>query len=205
MNLAESRDAVYLRTGYSSDDGLLTPERVTQCLRSALNFIASEHDWDWLQATETLTTTANTAYVTPGSTWVRTTHLTGPSNADVTRVGWTDYRSYPASSTGQPTTWSDRFGRLYLWPVPDGSYALTHDFIRTETTLLADTDEPLMPDQFQDGWIEYAAYLALRRVGESDKAGEALGAYQEWQRVTADNRRRSKGPYYVRVRPGRWL
>ena len=208
MNLSSARDAVYLRTGYTTDDGQLTPERVTVALRSALSFIASEHDWDWLQSTETLSTTSGTNYVTPlagaadGVTWIRTTHLTGPNGSVITRVPWSEFRAMPETSQGQPYIWSDRFGRLYLWPEPDAVYALTHDFIRGEVTLGSDTDSPLLPDQFTDGWIEYATYLAFRRVGEVDRAAEAFQAYQEWQRVTADNRRRSRGPFRVAVRPG---
>lgn len=202
MNLAAARDAVYLRTGYDPTDTLLTPERVSQCLRSALRFIASEHDWDWLQDTETLTTTANQNYVTPGETWIRTLNLTGPDDNPMTRVPWGEFRGYPTTSQGTPNYWSDRIGRLYLWPVPDGAYALTHDFIRTETSLQQDTDEPRLPEQFQDGWIEYASHLAFRRRGEPERAVEALTSYQEWQRVTLDNRRRSRGPFRVQVRPG---
>ena len=202
MQFSEARDAVYLRSGLATDDGQLTPERVNQCLRSALNFIASEHDWDWLQSTETLTTTANQNYVTPGLTWIRTISLTGPDGDSMTQAPWSEFRAGPTSSTGQPDRWAPRNGRLYLWPVPDTSYALTHDFIRTETDLTTDSSEPLMPDQFQDGWIEYATYLALRRIGDSERAAEAYTAYQDWQRVTVDNRRRSRGPFRVSVRPG---
>lgn len=210
MNLADARDAVYLRTGYTTDDGLLTPERMTAILRTALNFISSEHDWDWLQATETLSTTSGTNYVTPlagsavGVTWIRTTHVTGPSGHSINRVPWSEFRLFPTASTGEPTIWSPRLERLYVWPVPDAVYALTHDFIRGPSALNQDSDTPAIPAQFHDAWVEYGAYLAFRRRGESDRAGEALSAYQEWMRVMADNRRRDAGVRRVAVRPGSW-
>lgn len=205
MDLQRGRDAVYLRTGYTTDDGQLTPERVNQCLRSALNFIASEHDWDWLQSQETLTTTSGTNYVTPGSTWIRTLGFVGPNQDDTLRLPRLEFWLLPQSSTGQPSIWCDYQGRIYLWPVPDGAYAFAHYFIRTETTLATDTDAPIMPEQFQDGWIEYAAYLAFRRVGDAERAQEAYTAYQDWQRVTMDNRHRARGPSRIAVRPGAWV
>lgn len=211
MNLADARDAVYLRTGYDSSDGQLTPERITSCLRAALNFITSEHDWDWLQTTETLSTVAGTASVTPlvgssaGVTWIRTLNLIN-SNADyIEKTPWSEFRMFLNTVTGEPTKWCDYGGQLCIWPTPDGVYTITHDFIRGENALNSDTDTPLLPTQFEDAWIAKATAMALRRVAESIRAQEQEADYQAWQHVMVDNRHRSKGGKRVAVRPGGWI
>lgn len=213
MDLATARDAVYLRTGYSSSDGQLTPERINTCLRSALNFLSAERDWDWLQASETLTTTAGVAYVTPlaGSddnvTWTRTTNVTGPTNNNIEQVPWQDYRTRPTSQTGGdlPAVFSVRQGRIYLWPTPNSALAIIHDFIQGENPLTSDQDYPLLPDQFGDAWVEKAVELAYRRVNDLQKAEEARQKYADWMRVLVDNRRRWAGPRRVFIRPGAWM
>lgn len=212
MDLATARDAVYLRTGYVSSDGQLTPQRLNQLLVSALRFLSLEHDWDWLQYSETLTTTAGTPYVTPlagaGSTitWTRTTNVTGPTNYDIEQVPWQDYRTRPSTSRGSaPAVFAVRLSLIYLWPVPDSAFSLTHDFIRGEAALTSDQDSPLLPDQFCDAWVEKATELAYRRVNDTQKAEEAAQKYRDWMRVLTDNRRRWTGPRRITIRPGNYL
>lgn len=211
MDLAQARDAVYLRTGYDSSDGQLTPQIVTECLRSALNFLATERDWDWLQTSESLSTVSGTPYVTPlagsasGVTWVRTLNLVVSDASQIVQAPWPSYRAFPPDATGQPYKYAEQQGRLYLWPVPDGVYTLYHDFIRGEPALTSDTSVPLLPAYFHDAWVEKAATIAYRRVGEPARAGEADAIYKDWLRVMVDNRKRSAGPYKIRVRPGSWI
>lgn len=212
MDLATARDAIYMRTGYASSDGQLTPVQLQNILRSALNYLAAEHDWDWLQASETLTTVASTAYVTPlagsgsGVTWTRTMNVTGPDNNDITQIPWQDYRTRRSiTNSTYPDAFSVRNGRIYLWPVPSSVYSLTHDFIRGEAALTSDQDSPLLPDQFCDAWIEKATEMAFRRVNDTQKAEEAAQKYRDWMRVLTDNRRRWSGPRRVFIRPGGFM
>lgn len=214
MDLGTARDEVYLRLGMEQSDGQLTPQAVTQLLRTALNYLASEHDWAWLQATEVLSTTLGVNYVTPltgssaGVTWTRTTNLTGAAHGhNITQIPWQEFRDRDPSNQGTlPDVWSEHLGVLYLHPTPSGSSTtLNHDFIRGEATLTQDTDSPLLLDQFCGGWVEKAAELAARRIQDYQTAQICAAEYQKWLKSMSDYRRRSAGPYRVAVRPGNWV
>lgn len=214
MDLGTARDEVYLRLGMEQSDGQLTPQTVTALLRTALNYLASEHDWAWLQSSETLTTTLGVNYVTPlagsaaGVTWTRTTNLSGAAHGHyLTQIPWQEFRNRDVTNqSALPDVWSEHLGLLYLHPTPSGSTAtLYHDFIRGEATLSSDTDSPLLIDQFSGAWVEKAAELCARRIQDYPTAQVCSGEYQKWLKSMSDYRRRSAGPYRVAVRPGNWV
>ncbi len=214
MDLGTARDEVYLRLGIEQSDGQLTPQAVTQLLRTALNALAGERDWAWLQATETLTTTGGVNYVTPlagssaGVTWTRTTNLTGAAHGhSITQISWQQFRDKNVTDQGAlPDVWVEHLGLLYLNPTPSGSTTtLFHDFIRGEAPLNSDTDSPLLPDQWCGAWVEKAAELSARRVQDYQTAQVCAGEYKTWLTKMDAYRRRSAGPYRVTVRPGGWM
>lgn len=195
-------------------DGQLTPQAVTQLLRTALNYIAGERDWAWLQATETLTTAVGVNYVTPlagssaGVTWTRTTNLTGSASGhNIVEIPWQEFRDRNVvNQSALPDVWAEHLGKLYLHPTPSGSTAtLAHDFIRGEATLTQDTDTPLLIDQFCGAWVEKASELCARRIRDYPTAQVCAGEYKLWLQSMETYRRRSSGPYRVYVRPGNWL
>ena len=214
MDLGTCRDQVYSRLGMAQTDGQLTPQQVTTLIRVALNTLASAGDWAWLQATETLTTTVGVRYVTPlagsvaGTTWSRTTNLTGAVNgASITQIPWQDFRDRNPANQGEiPEAWALYGGLLYLYPTPSGSSAtLYHDFIKGEAALTSDTDSPYLPDQFSGAWVEKAAELCARRIQDYQTAQVCQGEYQSTLKELQEHRRRTSGPRRVAVRPGGWL
>lgn len=198
----------------AQSDGQLTPQRVTQLLLVALDYLSGERDWEWLQYTETLTTTLGTNYVTPlagsgaGVTWTRTVNLSGSAHGhNIVQIPWQEFRNRDVSNTSAlPDVWAIYNGLIYLHPTPSGSTAsLFHDFIRGENPLTSDTDSPLLPDQFAGAWVEKAAELCARRINDYQTAQVCAGEYKQWLVNMSENRRRSAGPYRVAVRPGNWL
>ncbi len=214
MDLGSAREQVYGRLGMAQTDGQLTPQFVSQLLQVALRTIAVERDWEWLQATETLTTTLGVNYVTPLAnsastvTWTRTTNLTGAAHGHaITQIPWAEFRQRDVTNQGAlPDVFAVQLGKLYLHPTPSGSATtLYHDFIMGEVTLTSDTDTPLLPDQFCGAWVEKAAELCARRINDYQTAQVCAGEYKQWLQSMDAHRRRSAGPYRVAVRPGAWM
>ncbi len=214
MDLGTARDEVYGRLGIAQTDGQLTPQFVSQLLRTALKTLAGERDWAWLQATETLSTTGGVNYVTPlaasgpGVTWTRTTNLTGAAHGhSITQISWQQFRDKNVTDQGAlPDVWSEHLGLLFLNPTPSGSTTtLFHDFIRGEAPLTSDTDSPLLPDQWCGAWVEKASELCARRIQDYQTATVCAGEYKSWLTKMDAYRRRSAGPYRVTVRPGGWM
>lgn len=214
MDLGTARDQVYGRLGVTQTDGQLTPQSVTGLLRVALNYIAGLKDWEWLQETETLSTTLGVNTLTPlsasasGVTWARTTNLAGSSTGYyVTQIPWQEFRVRDPHTQGEfANVWAVYGGLIYLHPTPSGSSAsYFHDFQRGESSLTSDTDTPLLPDQFCGAWVEKAAELAARRTHDYPTAQICSGEFDNWLKVIDENRRRTRGPYRVAVRPGGFM
>lgn len=211
MNRRQLRESIYLHTGLEQSDTMVTTNVVDALINDAIHRIEIEHDWPWLMTTETLTTTANVAYVTPAPTaldWVRTRALT------VTTTGYpveqlasiSDYRKQDSTARSDtPSYFTVINDLIYLWPVPSGAFSLTHDYVQAEPDLSSDQGEPAMPASFHQAIVEYASYLVLARVRDDERAAAARARFQELMSVMKDNRRRVSGPMLPRVREDSWI
>jgi hypothetical protein len=83
-------------------------------------------------------------------------------------------------ASGQPLYFGFRADELQLRPVPSSTLSVVHTYIKAEPVLSGDTDEPLLPEPFQQAAVEYAAYLGFRRANNLEDAGAALAAYEAW-------------------------
>lgn len=201
-NRQELRNRVYTRTGFDTADGMVTPTVVNDALNEALHFIETVAEWWWLMASETLTTVASTATVTPSSSSQRTKSLAfADGTGALARVSTAEIDQYPAESA-KPRVFAEQGLGLVLWPTPDAVYSLTHRFITTEADLAQDDAEPLLPAGFHSALIDYASYLLLRRVRDDERATRAFEGYQAWELRMVDNKRRGAGTRVPRIRDG---
>lgn len=158
------RTRVYDRLGLPTDDGHVTTAQVTSALNAALQEYATEYDWPWLQAEETITTVADDGGYALPTRYGRTLYVTNKATqADL------EYRPQRAltaywGETGEPRFYSGLWGELTLHPTPDAVYTLTHGYVRSEAEFSADGDTALLPDAFADFLVLIAARkIALRR------------------------------------------
>lgn len=211
MNFAALRQAVYDRLGVDpSNDTLMSSDKVGRFVNLALHEIEAQHPWSWLQKSETLTTAAGTETVTPAADWRFTTELRNNQGRNLERYSMTDLndRWMPLGNNttqGPPIEWAVWQSTIYLRPIPDGVYTLTHYYLRSEVDLAGDTDTPLIPDALSGAVIEYASYLAFRRERNDPRAAECLKAYQVWEQRMQRWEQPFTTPGRVRVRPGHWL
>lgn len=163
--------------------------------------IAGLRDWPTLENTTTFTSTANTNEYTPitSSTTIprirRVISVLDETNNKYLEEVQRDVfeRSYPyvntTNDTGTPSIWyhsgydSSRDFKLKLWLVPDDASTTYRIFYQEEPVeLVADTDEPRIPDQYHYG----LTYLALAKYFEFQKdpmANYYRSLHEEFKRV----------------------
>lgn len=180
MNLGQLRAAVYERLGVPTTDAFYTSAVMLSLINQALHFNETEYPWPWLEKTATIATINGTsAYATP--TGYRSTIAVVDANGmELDHVPAKTVHMLLGAS-GAPKMYDVLGGNVRLVPVATGAQNYTHIYIGGEVDLAADSDTPLLPSIFHPAIVEYAAYIAFRRMpGKQGDAGAALAAYQGW-------------------------
>lgn len=194
---------VYDRLGVPTTDPQITAAVVQRLVNDALHEYEVEHDWPWLQASETLTTANGTDTYSLAANWRRTVSLRISDDWSLDRYGLQDlFDSFSDNTRGRPeayTIWADQ---VILRATPDAVYSVKHRYMKKEADLSADGSAPFLPLEYQGCVVEKAASTALRRLRDEQRAASAEAAYQRWLVKMRDDTRRSRGNGHVRVRPG---
>ena len=179
MELSDYRSAVLRRIGRSSDDALFATATLTSLVNSAIRTIESEGDWAWAEDTETIALVAGDDTYAPAEDWERTRYLQHSTGEPLERKPSEDVRRLVAS--GKPIIYTIDSEELMVRPTPSASTLgnLVHAYVKAETPLALDADEPLIPDRWSELVIEYAAFLAFRREGSNTDAAIAKAAYDD--------------------------
>lgn len=200
------RTRVYARCGLSTTDPQATPELIDGDLAAALRFISGVADWWWLDATSTIDTIAGTATIDQPDASVHTRSLafTDDIGGEIPEIPIADLDAY-TTDTGRPRYYAEEGTTLVLTPTPDAVYALKLRYVLREPDLAQDTSEPLIPAQYHDAVVDYAAYLCLDRLRDEDRAGTRFASYQQWEARMKDDARRTTKPKRARIRDGSFL
>jgi hypothetical protein len=209
MNLETLRESVRTRLGVPEADNFYTAPILDDLVNEAIQAIALEEDWPWLQSSATLNTVAGTQSYTPpvnvGHVWSRTRGL-ARVNDDV--LEWHPLKEIRGAGDGRgiPIWYCITQEQLILAPIPSSALQYTHDYIRQEPILVNNEDAPVMPIPFRYAIVHLAASMGYARQNEDPRAAAEMSQYQAWLKRMQDNRRRSAAPARVRVRPGAmWL
>lgn len=203
-SLSVLRVAVTDRISLLGSDPAITPTKITAALNSALRQVTLDHDWPWLQQTVQLSVVGGLATYPAPADWLRTVHLIDSvTGIKIVRASLEAVDSF-GSRTGTPALFAAFGGSILLAPVPQAGQTLIHRYIRSENILSSDGNAPLIPSEYEEGVIEYAAYLCLRQLKEAARAQEALLAYREWKKRAEDNIQQGREPIRVTHRPGGW-
>lgn len=179
MDLTTLRTEVRTRTGIPTDDSLITNAVLTQLVNAAVQHISTERDWPWLEKSANLTTANGTPDYAPPADWTRTVSVVGANGVPLVRkpIAELDYMA----GSGTPRFFGIFADRVLLKPVPNSVENLTHRYITVAPALVGDADTPTIPVPYHHAIVEYAAYLAFRRVGNISEAGGALAGYETWK------------------------
>lgn len=213
MTLTQLYDAVRIRMGVPVLDGLLTGTALIDLINEGLQMVSTEHDWPWLQGTETfLTESGVSAYdpaVAVGHIWTKTLALT-PLNGDTLVLRTlievreqSGLTSYVSNLT--PDMYCIQDDQILLAPTPQTAFTMIHDYYGMEPELADVQDTPMMPRQWHYIIVHAAAMLGHLRQNEGERAELERKQYDSWLRRMHDDVRRSKGSRRIRVRPGSML
>jgi len=180
VTLATLRTSVRTRLGVPSSDALFTDTVLTELINEALQYISSEHDWWWLEKSETLSLTSSTSAYSVASDCTRTINVEDPTGIPLSRKGIDELVAMTTAEAGYVRFFSPYGTKLEFRPVPNTSISVNHRYIGGETALSGDSDTPLIPAQFQPALIEYAVYLCHTRIGNTQEAGPVLEVYNRW-------------------------
>lgn len=202
MNLAQLRDAVRTRIGVPSGDTFYTDQTLTDLVNEALQAIASENDWPWLEESTTFALVNGTATYTPPADWVRTRSLCIDGYDAMEWRSLIELREIPTTITDSPRFFNVNVEQITLRPVPASAATVIHDYLKNEQTLVTDADVPFLPLQFRYAIVAFACHLAYLRSGDVQRAIAAATDYAAWLKRMVEQRRRQTGGLRVRVRPG---
>lgn len=192
------------RTARLATDGVLTASRQTEFLNAGLRQIALEHDWPWLKATASISVLSGTRNYPVPSDWIRTVRIFDPATGrDIQTAAVTDVDRIVSSD--EPAIYAIYGNEVLLAPKPAANVTLTHRYVKRETVLASAGDSPLIPAEYEEGLLEYAAYLSFRFLKDAGRAAEAMSGYRAWVKRAQDNIRQSKANPRVVHRPGGWL
>lgn len=196
------RPRVQRRISAHSADTQLTSDVIDDFVNVAATQVSLEEDWPYLFQTTTFSTAVDTTTYTPPADWRKTHTLT-----DVLTGDHLELRTIQELDTivfsGDPRIYTIYEDEINLKPIPNSVRTIRHRYVRKENELTGDNSELLMPDGvgFEEGLIEYAAFLALRFVREDARAEQARKAYELWLDRARNNRLRTREPMRIQVRP----
>lgn len=201
--MEQLRDATRFRLGTPENENFYSAQQLDSLINEALQTISVENAWPWLQTTTTFPTVAGTRFYTPPTNWQRTKALSIDGFNTLVFLDLQESREWPDEVHDVPLFYTIYQEQIYLSPTPSAIYTVRHDYIRQENKLIDDTDEPIMPDQFQYSILAFTAHLAHLRAGDLPRAEAALKEYNNWKKRMEEARPRSASTIKVRVRPGR--
>lgn len=140
-------------------------------------------DWNFLWGSDSITTVADTADYSGPTTL-------GLWSEDTVRIGdeilsfipHADYRRDPIVyvNQDQPVEFTLLPNKqIRLLPTPDAAYTVNFEYYRTPLQLDTDTDEPLIPEEFQDAIIWRAKMFWAQYEEAMEQLQFASAAYQE--------------------------
>ena len=191
MNYLALCDKLLKETGLS-DQGVASVVGQTGLNRKAVDWInrawteiQNLNDWSFLWQTESFSTVNGQQNYDPVSNLALSPALNKwvTGSVRITDSGQTGYLTYvpwatwsrTTFSSGKPTSFTIRpDNKLSFNTLPDAVYTISFDYYRTPQQLSANTDELLLPEQFQDAVL----YKAILFVAAEQDAPEL---YQDAQ------------------------
>lgn len=176
-------------------------QRVVEWIDTAYEFVQNLHDgrWQFLQTEFTFPTIAGTTNYTKASVSPALTELaswkTDTFRAYLTANGindqqeleyirWDDFRfvygrGSQSTLTGRPILFTVKPDySISFWPIPSDVYTVSGEYFKRPQVMTADTDVPLIPQQFQSvivwkGLMYYGAY-----AGADEKYSHGQNEYR---------------------------
>lgn len=199
MNLAQLRSNIDRRTGVRQD--VLA---ANSFINEAINIISSRREWPWLDAVSTFTTDADTNVYTVPATYSETRSLNvggvEAKNVNVIDADEFDANTYAPLNYEYAIEWASGQGELRIYPTPPAGTSVIHRYTRTESLLLQDTSEPLMPERYHSIIADLAASMFLERI-QPTRAEYYRQLSDKALKTMTEGVQRKTNPGRIRIRP----
>lgn len=197
------RTEILETAGLASDDPRFPDATLNRIINRALRALSAEHDWPWMEASETITTAANDAEYSPAADWAETKRLRY-EDRDLQQYQAADAQQY-ANDTGEPVGFYIEEDLIHIVPVPDGVYPIEHIYYSYVTALSGDTDTPALPDRYVDYLVWHALKQVAARIRDEKLYGMADNETRDWYRRASDEVRRSNKSVPIKTRSDWWI
>src|SRR4051812_9383183 len=111
------RTSLRLRLGIPTGDAMFPDATLTDLINNSMHKIDTDHDWPWLEASETITPVGGTATYTPNANWLGTLEVQGGDSPPLKRLDIAELRAMGVPS-GRPAFFAVYAEQLTLRPVP---------------------------------------------------------------------------------------
>ena len=180
MDVDGFETAIRTRMGLNANDPVFTDAVLLVLINAALQRVTSEEDWDWNEKSETIATAASDQDEAVAADYMRTLGLYEADGKPLERVDFDMIQNLTTAESANVRYFCVSGTQIFLRPVPNGIFNLTHRYIATEPALASGSDTPVIPTQYHDAVADYATYLAYKRVGNPNEAGVFLEEYARW-------------------------
>lgn len=171
--------AVRGRYGIPDDDGLLTATAINALIDRAVKQVEIEHDWAWLETSETIATVGGTATYAVASNYVRTISCRIEDASPMLHWTLDEADHWGTTNQGTPKAFALDGRTLRFVPTPSAIVSIKHRYVRTETALANDSAEPLCPEPWIEAVITWTGVLCAERTGRLDEQGARKATYKD--------------------------
>ena len=169
MELDDIRNEVRIRAGVDGQDAMAADSILTSLVNASIREVANMRDWDWLVASETINTVVDTDAYARDALAKTTIRVEDVARGELLRIVTPRAAARYNDISGRPVFWHVEAGQLVLVPTPSEVRAIKHVYIRMETALSGDTDEPLVPDYAINLVIVKAALRVAARMDNTSQ------------------------------------
>lgn len=197
--------------GVADTDTALPAAVVDEALNEALQAITTERDWPWLYSEVSGTLTPATDTLALPADFGRSIFLSVQGN-DIEPRSARDLARFRVDASGSPFynqpfyyTQAGASLRLSPTPGPGTAYSYVLAYFKSEPTLVADGDVPLLPAPYH-GWLVTRAALNLAiRTDNTTRLAKLEAEDARWMGRVVDNVRRSSQLNTIRrTKPSIW-
>lgn len=200
MNLSQLRAQIDRRTGVRQD--VLA---ANSFINEAVNIISTRREWPWLDALQTITTTAdeNTYEVGANYSESRTVNVAGLEAEQIYIADGDEYAGTALNPDHYEYSieWTSGTANLTLYPTPPAGTTVLHRYTRTESLLISDTATPFMPERYHSVIADLAASMFLERIQPS-RAEYYRALADKALKTMSEGVQRKSNPGRIRIRPG---
>ena len=190
------------RVNLSSADDRVSDANLLEFVNAAIQDIASQRDWPWNQHVETISVTLDDNTYTPHSLWRTTLSLTldDPQSTLQKRTWKWTRRIASTDLKGKPAYYTEHAGTIYIFPIPDKAYTLTHRFMMLASNLGSTSNSVDSPDWFDHVIVTRAASYVAQKMRDSEMYQMLETQYKAQLKSFGDEISRSYEPTTISTR-----